>query len=122
MSFFYRYYYYYYWFLNILAIPNNAVFCIVPTLFVIRSFSVYPPNSFVTLPRTPITAGTASTIFSLHNLPISLFKSSYFSTFSLSFTPTFTSAGIAILLFKMLLPELNVQWLSMRPFYMEPPN
>ena len=85
-------------FLNIIAVPNNAVFCIIPTLFVIRSFSIHPSNSFVTLPRAPITTGMTSIILSLHNLPISPFKSWYFSTFSLSFSPTLTSAGTALLM------------------------
>ena len=83
-------------FLNILAVPNNAVFCITPTLLVIPIFSIYLSNSFVTLPRAPITTGTTSTILSFHNLPISLFKSRNFSIFSLSFSPTLTSTGAAI--------------------------
>ena len=41
-------------FFNILAVLNNAVFCITPTFFVIRSFSIHPSNS---LPRAPITTG-----------------------------------------------------------------
>ena len=83
-------------FLNILAVPNNAVFCITPTLLVIPSFSIYLSNSFVTLPRAPITTGTTSTILSFHNLPIFLFRSRNFSIFSLSFFPSLTSAGAAI--------------------------
>ena len=81
-----------------LAVPNNAVFCITPALFVIRSFSIHPSNSFVSLPNTPIITSTTSTIFSLHNLSfsLSLFRSWYFSSFSVSFSPTLTSAGTAI--------------------------
>ena len=72
-------------FLDILAVPNNAVFCITPTLFVIYSFSIHPSNFFVTLPRAPVTTGTTPTVFSLQNLPFSLFTSWYFSIFSVSF-------------------------------------
>ena len=53
-----------------------------------------------------ITTGTTSTILSFHNLPISLFKSSYFPLFSLSFSPTVTPAGTAmsmIILFRSFL-------------------
>ena len=85
-------------FLNILAVPNKAVFCITPTLSGIPNFSIHLSNPLVTLPRAPITTGTTSTILSFHNLPISLFKSWYFSTFSLSFSPTLTSAGTAMLM------------------------
>ena len=115
LSFYYYYYYYYYkfqhhvchcrlffitndqrltelsflhisnTFLNILAVPNKAVFCITPALNGIPSFPIHLSNPLVTLPRAPITTGTTSTILSFHSLPISLFKSWYFSTFSLSF-------------------------------------
>ena len=68
-------------FLNILAVPNNAVFCITPTLDVIPSFSIHLSNPLVTLPRPPITTETISTFLSFHNLPISLFSSWYFFTF-----------------------------------------
>ena len=44
---------------------------------VIRSILYHPSNSFVTLPRTPITTSTTSTILSFRNLPISLFKSRF---------------------------------------------
>ena len=74
-------------FLNILAVPNKAVFCITPTLNGIPSFPTHLSNPLVTLPRAPITTGTTSTILSFHSLPLSLFKSWYFSTFSLSFSP-----------------------------------
>ena len=83
-------------FLNILAVPNKAVFCITPTLSGILSFSIHLSNPLVTLLRAPITTGTTSTILSFHSLLISLFKSWYFSTFPLSFYPTFTSAGTAM--------------------------
>ena len=65
--------------------PSNIVF--------ISGFSIHPSNSFVKLLRAPIFTGTDSTILSFHNLAISVFKSWYFSTFSLSFSPTLTSAG-----------------------------
>ena len=58
--------------LNILAVPNNAVFCIPPELFFIPSFSICPLSSLVTLPRAPITTGTTYNILSFHNLLISL--------------------------------------------------
>ena len=41
---------------------------------VIRSFLIHPSNSFVTLPRAPITTSTTSTILSFRNLPTSLLK------------------------------------------------
>ena len=65
--------------------PSNIVF--------ILGFSIHPSNSFVKLLRAPITTGTNSTILSFHNLAISVFKSWCFSTSSLSFSPTLTSAG-----------------------------
>ena len=48
-------------FLNIFAVPNNAVFCITPTSFVIDSFSIDPSRAYITTSST-------STIFSFHNL------------------------------------------------------
>ena len=83
-------------FLSILAVPNKAVFCITPTLYVIPSFPIHLSKSVETLPRAPITTGTISTFLNFHNLLISLFKSWYFSTFSFSFSSTLTSAGTAI--------------------------
>ena len=69
----------------ILASENSALFCITPTLYVVPSFSIHISNSFVTLPRAPVTTGKSPTISILHNLPNSLFKSWFFSTFVLSF-------------------------------------
>ena len=83
-------------FLNILAVPSNAVFCITTTLFVIRIFSTRPSDSFLTHRKGPITTGRASTILSFHNLPISPCRSWYLSILSLSFSSTLTSAGTAI--------------------------
>ena len=83
-------------FLNMLAFPNNAVFCITPTLYLIPSFSIHLSRFFVTLPGEPVTTCTTSTILSFHNLAISLFKSWYFSTFSIYFSPALTSAGTAV--------------------------
>ena len=68
----------------------------IQSLLIISSFSIHPSNSFVTVLRGPITTGPTSGILSYHNLPIFLFKSWYFSTFSNSFYPTLTSAGRAI--------------------------
>ena len=93
-------------FLNILAVHNKAVFCTTPTLNVVPSFSIHLSNSLLTLPRAPITTGTTSTFLRFHNLPISLFKSWYFSTLSLSFSSTLTSAGTALLLLSLLLLSL----------------
>ena len=59
-------------FLNILAVPNKATFCITPTWSGIPSFSIHLSNPLVTLPRAPITTGMSSTLLSFHNLPISL--------------------------------------------------
>ena len=83
-------------FLSILAVPNKAVFCIIPTLHVIPSFPIHLSNSVETLPRAPITTGTISTFLNFHNILFSLFKSWYFSIFSFSFSSTLTSAGTAI--------------------------
>ena len=80
-------------FLNILAIPNKALFCIIPTLHVMPSFPIHLSNSPETLPRVLITTGTISTFLNFHNLLISFFKSCYFSTFSLSFPSTLRSVG-----------------------------
>ena len=80
-----------YTFLSILAVPNRALFCITPTLHVMPSFPIHLPNSAETLPRTPITKGTISTFFSVHNLLF--FKSWYF--FNFYFSSTLTSAGTA---------------------------
>ena len=41
-------------FLNVLAVPNKAVFCIIPTLSVIPSCSIHLSNPLVTLPSRPI--------------------------------------------------------------------
>ena len=85
-------------FLNTLVPPNNAVFFINPTMYVVPSFSFHLSNSFMTLPRAPITTGTTSTVLSFDKLSNSLFKSWYFSTFSLSFSSTLTSVNTAILM------------------------
>ena len=69
------------------AVPNNAVFCITPTLYFLPSFLIHLLNSFLTLPKGSITTNTTSTILSSHNLPISLFKSGCFSTFFSFFFP-----------------------------------
>ena len=74
-------------FLNMFAVPNNAVFCITPTLYFLPSFLIHLLNSFLTLPKGSITTNTTSTILSSHNLPISLFKSGCFSTFFSFFFP-----------------------------------
>ena len=60
------------------------------------SSSIHTSDSIATLPRAHITTGTISTILSFHNPPIFLFKSWYFSTFSLSFSPTLASADTTI--------------------------
>ena len=73
-------------FLNILTVTNKAVFCITRSTWSgIPSFSIHLSNPLVTLPRVHITTGTTSIILSSHNLPIFLFKSWYFSTFSFLF-------------------------------------
>ena len=78
-------------FLSILAVPNKAVFCITPTLHVIPSFPIHLSNTADTLPRAPITTGIISTFLNFHNLPISFFKSWYFSTFFFLFPLLFSS-------------------------------
>ena len=64
---------------------QGSFFLITPTLNCIPNFSVHLLNPLVTLSRAPITTGMTSTILSFHNLPISLFKSWYFSTFPFLF-------------------------------------
>ena len=83
-------------FLSILAVPNKALFCITPTLYVMPSFPIHLSNPAETLPSAPITAGTISTFLNFQNLLISFFKSWYFSTFSFCFSFTITSVGTAI--------------------------
>ena len=78
-------------FLSILAVPNKAVFCITPTLHVIPSFPIHLSNTADTLPTAPITTGKISTFLNFHNLPISFFKSWYFSTFFFLFPLLFSS-------------------------------
>ena len=83
-------------FLSILIVPNEALFCITPTLHVMPSFPIHLSNSTETFPRAPITTRTISTFLSFHKLLIFFFKCWYFSTFSFSFSSTFTSAGTII--------------------------
>ena len=85
--------------LSILAVPKKALFCITPTLLVMLSFPIHLSNSAETLPRAPITTGTISTFLNFHNLLISFFKFWYFSSFSLSFSSTLTSAISIIISF-----------------------
>ena len=59
-------------------------------------FPIHPSDFFLKHPRAPITTGRTFTGLSFHNLPVSLFRSWYFSIFSLSFSPIFTSAGAAV--------------------------
>ena len=60
------------------------------------SVAFNPPIKFFSdTSKAPITTGTTSTI-SFHNPPISLFKSWFVFHFSLSFSPTLTSAGKAM--------------------------
>ena len=81
---------------NILAVPKNTIFYITPTLFPICSFSIHPSVSFTTVPRAPITTCTTCTIFIPYNIPMSLFQSSYFSTFFFSLCPTLTLVDTAV--------------------------
>ena len=67
----------------------------MPT-FVLTSFSNHFSNFFVTEPSAPITTGTTFNDFISQILSISLFRSWYFSTFSISFSLHHTSAGTAI--------------------------
>ena len=97
---------------NILTVPKNAVFSITPKLFPICSFSIHLSNSFVTIPRAPITTRTTSTIFSLYNIPISFLQSWYFSTFSFSFSPSLTLAGTAVLMIILFRSFLSIKIMS----------
>ena len=81
-------------------------------LFPICSFSIHPSNSFVTIPRAPITTRTTSTIFSLYNIPISLFQSWCFSTCSFSFSPTLTFAGTAVSMIILFRSFLSIKIMS----------
>ena len=96
---------------NILAVPKNTIFYITPTLFAICSFSIHPSNSFVTLPRALITARTTCTNFSLYNIPMSLFQSSYFSTFFF-FYPTLTLAGTTVSMIILFRSFLSIKIMS----------
>ena len=83
-----------YYYLFVLLIIVNIL--AVPTLFPICSFSIHPSVSFTTVPRAPITTRTTSTIFVPYNVPMSLFQSSYFSTFFFSLYPTLTLVDTAV--------------------------
>ena len=80
----------------------------ISSLHLRLNLSIHPSNFFCDT-RVPIIIGTPSTILSFHNLPISLFKSWYFSVFSLSFTTTLTSAKTAISL-SPFLANYNYVW------------
>ena len=80
-------------FLNILAVPNNAVFWTCPVLKSIPIFSIHLSNSFDTAPNAPITTGMTVTFFMPHIVATSLFKSPYFSIYSCSFVLTRESYG-----------------------------
>ena len=69
-------------FLNILAVLNNAVFSITPTLLFICSFSIHPLNSFVTLARAHwmlISHNTFTSLFSTASVGMCLYHFSVFS-------------------------------------------
>ena len=92
----------------ILDVANKAVFCMTQTSPGIPNFSTHLSNSFVTLPRAPMTTEITCTFLSRHILPISLRKSWDFSTFSLSFSCILLSAGTAISRIIQLLSFLSI--------------
>ena len=61
-------------FFSVRAVPNQALFCITPTLHVMPSFPIHLSNSTETLPRASITTGTISTFLNFHNFLIFFFK------------------------------------------------
>ena len=85
-------------FLNILAVPNNAAYCITPTLYIIPNVTIHLLNSFVTFPRAPslqirLPLFWVSTIFESFSLQVLV----VFHFFPFLF-PTSISAGTAILM------------------------
>ena len=80
-------------FLRILAMPNKAVFCNKPVLMVTPSFWSHASNLLLTTRSAPTTTVTTSRCLILHSLPISLFRSWYFSIYSLPFSNTLWSQG-----------------------------
>ena len=80
--------------LSILAVFKNAVVWMVSTRPLISKSSSPFNNPLTTVPRTPIIFGITVT-FMFHSFFNSLIKSSYLSSFSLSFNFTLWSAGAA---------------------------
>ena len=52
---------------SILAVSNNALFCITPTLHLMPSFPIKLSSSAEILPRAPIITGTISTFLNFYN-------------------------------------------------------
>ena len=69
-------------FLRILVVPNKAAFYNSPFLMVTPSFSSQASNFLLTTPSAPTTSGTTPRCLIPHSLPICLFRSWYFLTFS----------------------------------------
>ena len=80
--------------LRILAVLNNAVVWIVSTRPPTSKSSRHFNNTFVIVPKSPITIGTVAT-FMFHGFFNSLARSRYLSFFSLSFRFILWSAGTA---------------------------
>ena len=80
--------------LSILAVINNTVFWIVPTRPLISKFSNPRTDPLVTVTSAPNTICITVT-FMFHSFFSSLARSKYLSLFSLSFSYTLWSAGIA---------------------------
>ena len=67
-----------YTFLNVLAVPNNAVFSTRPTLKSVPNFSIHLSNSFDTAPSAPMITGMTIIFYIPHMVATSLFKPPYF--------------------------------------------
>ena len=81
------------------------------------SFSIHLSNPLLTLQRAPITTGTTCTFLISHILPISLFKSLYFSTFFYSFSFTLLLAGTAMSTIRQTLSFLSITAVSGLPCF-----
>ena len=82
--------------LNVLAVPNNVIFCRCYVFTCIPKFFMYCSNFLLITSSAPVTTGTTSTFFINHILLTCCFNLSYFSIFSCSFTPTLFSPGMAM--------------------------
>ena len=90
-------------FLNIRAVPSNAVFCSNAVLLTTPSSSMHFFSFFDVLLSAPTTTGVTLMLLMFHILLISFFSS---SVFSFSFSLTLTSPDIAISIMAQLISFL----------------